>query len=65
MSKKITLNSKVEPKEGNLMEEDDGSVWRHDGISWIKIWPIDSVSYRIHNLEIALKELISVLSKKS
>lgn len=65
MRKKIVPSSDPEPKEGVLMEEDDGSIWRHDGIAWIKIWPIDSDSYRIERLETALKQLISILSKKS
>ena len=67
--KLIIPNVPTTPKEGMIVQEEggeeDGSVWRHNGKAWMKIYPRDDsdiIKDRLRLVEEALRDLLSVLA---
>lgn len=69
--KTIIPNAPATLKEGTVIQEEggeeDGSVWRHDGKAWVKIYPRDDsdiIKDRLRAFEEILKELISAIKQE-
>jgi len=67
--KEVIPNAPATPKEGTIIQEEggleNGSVWRHNGRAWIKIYPRDDsdiIKDRLRLVEEALKELLLALT---